>query len=226
MKMAKSISRPQYVSFDCYGTLIYFDIATTTRRLIGDRLTEAEIGVFLRQFSKYRYDQVCGDFYAYEQVLHDAYTRTCAKWNLEVQDDAGAQLAAAVLTWGPHDDVLAPLKKMAEHFKLVILSNADDSFLAESVPRLGADFHAVYTAEQAQAYKPRYQAFEYMLDTLNAKPEDFLHVSSHTRYDMMPMHDMGFRSLVLLDRGYDPITAGYDYTTVESLDELNKNLGL
>jgi 2-haloacid dehalogenase len=31
---------------------------------------------------------------------------------------------------------------------------------------------------------------------------------------------------VVLDRGYDPITEGYDYTTVQSLDELNKNLGL
>jgi 2-haloacid dehalogenase len=108
----------------------------------------------------------------------------------------------------------------------VILSNADDSFLDISVPRLGADFHAVYTAEQARAYKPRYQAFEYMLDTLNAKPQDFLHVSSHTRYDLMPMHDMGFRNLVLLDRGCDPVTEGYDYTTVQSLDELNKHLGL
>ena len=34
-----------------------------------------------------------------------------------------------------------------------------------------------------------------MLDTLNAKPEDFLHIASHTRYDMHPMHDMGFRNL-------------------------------
>jgi 2-haloacid dehalogenase len=42
----------------------------------------------------------------------------------------------------------------------------------------------------------------------------------------MPMHDMGFRNTVLLDRGYDPITEGYNYTTVKSLDELNKHLGL
>ena len=82
------------------------------------------------------------------------------------------------------------------------------------------------TAEQAQAYKPRYQAFEYMLDTLNATPEDFLHIASHTRYDSMPMHDMGFRNLVLLDRGYDPITEGYDYITMKSLDEIDKHLGL
>jgi 2-haloacid dehalogenase len=42
----------------------------------------------------------------------------------------------------------------------------------------------------------------------------------------MPMHDMGFRNLVLLDRGYDPVTPGYDYVTVKSLDELNRMLGI
>lgn len=224
--MTNTIRRPKYISFDCYGTLIYFDIATTTRRLIGDRLTEAEIGVFLRQFSKNRYDQVCGNFYAYDQVLHDAYARTCARWNLEVQDDAGAQLAAAVLTWGPHDDVVEPLKKMAEHFPLVILSNADTKYLDVSVPKLEADFHAVYTAEQAGFYKPRYQAFEYMLEQLDAAPEDFLHVSSHTRYDLMPADDLGFTNKVFLDRGYDPESPAYNYTTVQSLDELNTLLGI
>jgi 2-haloacid dehalogenase len=65
-----------------------------------------------------------------------------------------------------------------------------------------------------------------MLDTLNAKPEDFLHISSHTRYDVHPMHDLGFRNLVLLDRGYDPVTTGYDMFSVKSLDEINKHLGL
>ncbi|WP_328417000.1 hypothetical protein OG542_37840 [Streptomyces violaceus] len=108
----------------------------------------------------------------------------------------------------------------------MILSNADDSFLAESVPRLGADFHAVFTAQQAGFYKPRYAAFEYMLDQLDASPEDFVHVASHTRYDHRSMHDMGFRNLILLDRGCDPVTHGYDYVTVRSLDELNKMLGI
>jgi 2-haloacid dehalogenase len=53
-----------------------------------------------------------------------------------------------------------------------------------------------------------------------------VHVSSHTRYDPLPMHDMGFRNLVLLDRGYDPVPPGYDLTVVKSLDELNTMLGI
>jgi 2-haloacid dehalogenase len=218
--------RPRYVSFDCYGTLIHYQIADVTRSLLAGRLTESETERFLRQFSKYRYDQVCGTFYAYEQVLHDAYARTCARWALEVDDDAGQRLAAAVLTWGPHDDIPAPLKKLGDNYPLVILSNADTKYLDTSVPKLGADFHAVYTAEQAGVYKPRYQAFEYMLDQLSATPEEMLHVSSHTRYDLMPADDLGFTHKIFLDRGYDPQSPAYNYQTVASLDELNGLLGL
>ncbi|MGW0476288.1 haloacid dehalogenase type II, partial [Streptomyces coeruleorubidus] len=71
---------------------------------------------------------------------------------LKAAPDAGKRFADGVRSWGPHPDVVEPLKKMGEHYKLVILSNADDAFLEESVPRLGADFHAVYTAEQAGFY--------------------------------------------------------------------------
>jgi 2-haloacid dehalogenase len=224
--MSTSIPRPKYVSFDCYGTLISFEIVSTTRSLLGDRLTEDQTEVFLTDFRKYRYDQVCGEFYAYDQVLHDAYARTCKKWGLEVNEDAGQQLAAAVFSWEPHDDVPAPLKKLGDNFALVILSNADTKYLDVSVPKLGANFHAVYTAEQAGFYKPRYQAFEYMLDQLEAKPEDFLHVSSHVRYDLMPADDLGFTNKVYLDRGYDVQSPAYNYTTVKSLDELNSLLGI
>jgi 2-haloacid dehalogenase len=218
--------RPKYVSFDCYGTLINYQITPITKVLVGDQVPAEQWDRFVAEFRGYRYDQVCGEYYAYEQVLHDSFERVCRRWGLEVDPNAGKQFADGVRSWGPHADVPTPLKKMGENYKLVILSNADDSFLAESVPRLGADFHAVLTAEQAGYYKPRYAAFEYMLDQLDAKPEDFVHVAAHTRYDLMPMHDLGFPNLVLLDRGYDPVTTGYDYVTVKSLDELNRMLGI
>lgn len=218
--------RPKYVSFDCYGTLINFDITPTTREIVGDRIREQDWPAFLRSFSKYRYDQVLGGYYPYRQVLQDAFERVCRKWGIESDPRAGERFGEAVLSWGPHADVPAPLARMAERYPLVILSNADDEFLDASVARLGAPFHAVFTAEQAGVYKPRYQAFEYMVEQLGASPEDFLHVSSHTRYDLMPMHDLGFRSLVMLERGYDPPAHAYEYVDVSSLDELNQMLGI
>lgn len=48
----------------------------------------------------------------------------------------------------------------------------------------------MFTAQQAQAYKPRLAAFEFMLDSLGCAPEDVLHISSSFRYDLMSAHDM------------------------------------
>jgi hypothetical protein len=61
--------------------------------------------------------------------------------------------------------------KIGDKIPLVILSNAMDEQIHHNVAKLGAPFHAVYTAEQAQAYKPRYQAFEYMFDQLGCGPQ-------------------------------------------------------
>ncbi|WP_426301990.1 HAD-IA family hydrolase [Arthrobacter sp. R-11] len=223
--MATTNSRPKYISFDIYGTLINWNSDAVTRRLLDGRLPEEQWPAFKKVFRGYRFDAVL-DYAPYEEILQSSFDRVCKYFGIGPTPNAGAELADAVRSFGAHDDVPAPLKLMGENFQLVALSNADDSFLEISIPKLGADFHAVLTAEQAQAYKPRYQAFEYMLDTLNAKPEDFLHISSHTRYDMHPMHDMGFRNLWMLDRGYDPIGPGYDLNVVKSLDEINKHLGL
>lgn len=75
----------------------------------------------------------------------------------------------SVPTWGPHPDVPEPLSVLAHRYPLVILSNAADEQIMSNVEKLGAPFHAVFTAEQAQAYKPRFRAFEYMLDQLRAE---------------------------------------------------------
>lgn len=218
--------RPKYISFDCYGTLIDWQLNPATYELVGDQLADDDWPEFLRQFSKYRYDQVCGTYYSYRQVLQDAFDRVCARWNIKSSPEAGQRLGDAVLSFDAHDDVPTPLATMAEHFSLVILSNADDAFLEVSSAKLGAPFHAVLTAEQAGAYKPRFQAFEYMVDTLDATPADFLHIASHTLYDMVPAYHFGFPNLVFLDRGFDPLVPVYGYTKVDSLDEVNKLLGI
>jgi 2-haloacid dehalogenase len=217
--------RPKYISFDCYGTLIYFAMREATVPLIEDRLDGAGIERFLNLFRIYRYDEVL-EYAPYDEILASSYTRTCRRFGIEVRPGDIEAITTSVATWVAHPDVPAPLAKMAEHFPLVILSNADDKHLAISVPKLGAPFHAVLTAEQAQAYKPRYQAFEYMFDTIGANPEDFLHISSHQRYDILPADDLGMTNKVYLDRGYDPELPAYNYLSVTSLDDVNAALGI
>ena len=94
------------------------------------------------------------------------------------------------------------------------------------VALLGAPFHRVYTAQQAQAYKPRLQAFEYMLDSLGCNPEDMLHVSSSLRYDLMSADDIGIVNKVFINRGHGPGCADYRYVQIEGIDGLPGVVGL
>ena len=126
--------------------------------------------LFLTDFSAYRFDEVLGSWKPYAEVIKTALRRCCQRWSVPYRDADGQQLYEAVPTWGPHPDVPAALATLARELPLVILSNASDSQIGHNVARLGAPFHAVYTAEQAQAYKPRLWAFEYMIDRPGLRP--------------------------------------------------------
>ncbi len=223
--MTLKLPRPKYISFDVYGTLIHFELRKTVEAMLSDRAQGEALEKFLKGFWINRYDEVL-DYHPYDEVLERSYRRSCAEFGIEARDSDVTAIQEAVLTWGPHPDVPAPLAKMAEHFPLVALSNADDRHLAASIPRLGAPFHRVISAEQAGAYKPRLQAYKHMLKELDAQPSDFLHIAAHQIYDHIPMNYLGFTNKVYLDRGYEPDLPQYGAVRVTSLDEVNRALGI
>ena len=176
---------PKFVTFDLYGTLTHFQMSARTRTLFSDRVPSERMDEFLDDFEAYRFDEVLGAYKPYQDLIKDALRRACVRWSLEYVEAEGDEVAGDVPNWGPHPDVPEPLARVAEHYPLVILSNAADSQIHHNVDKLGAPFHAVYTAEQARAYKPRFQAFEYMLEQLGCRRDEILHVSSSVRYDLI-----------------------------------------
>jgi len=218
--------RPKFISFDCYGTLTRFRMGEMTREIFADRVPADRMEQFIADFSAYRFDEVLGAWKPYVDVLKNAVRRTCKKWGVQYFDHEAQQYYDAVPTWGPHADVPEGLARVAKEIPLVILSNASDDQIQKNVAKLGAPFHRVYTAQQAQAYKPRLQAFEYMLDSLNANPEDMLHVSSSLRYDLMSADDLGIKNKVFVNRGHGPGCAAYGYTEIADIGGLTGVVGL
>ena len=196
------------------------------RPRIADQVGASDMRPFLEDFSAYRFDAVLGDWKPYAQVLHDALERCCGRWGIPFRAEDAAAIYEAVPTWGPHADVPAALAKAAEVLPLVILSNAAEAQIQSNVALLGAPFATVLTAEGAQAYKPRLQAFEFMLDTLGCGPEHVMHVSSSLRYDLMSAHDLRFGRRVFVDRGHGPGNPAYGYEAIEDLSGLPGLLGL
>lgn len=218
--------QPKFITFDCYGTLTAFGMSAVTRKLIADRVPAEQVEDFLDDFEAYRGDEVLGQYKPYRQVINDALARTAKLWGIEHRDSDGEAIYESVPSWGPHPDVPKPLAAVAQRYPLVILSNAADEQIQSNVDKLGAPFHAVYTAEQAQAYKPRLQAFEYMLDQLGCGPGDILHVSSSLRYDLIPAHDLRVTNKVYVNRGYEPSTPYYGYHEVTDIGGLAGLLGI
>ncbi|CAN7620192.1 haloacid dehalogenase type II [Trinickia sp. LjRoot230] len=217
---------PKYITFDCYGTLTKFRMGEMAREIYGNRLRGDELERFVTFFSGYRRDEVLGAWKPYRDVVVNAVRRTCKRMNVEFNETEAEQFYLAVPTWGPHPDVPEGLSRLAKKYKLVILSNASDDQIQSNVDKLGAPFHRVFTAQQAQSYKPRMQGFEYMFDQLGCNPEDVLHVSSSPRYDLMTAHDLGIKHKAFVKRGHEPEAPYYEYYAVDTIVDLAIQLGL
>lgn len=218
--------RPKYISFDCYGTLINFQMRQVMEELFADRVTPEKMKQFTTDFAQYRLDEVMGDWRPYDEILCNAVERTCKHSGVEYRDNEGLKFYHAVPTWMPHADVPDGLARLAKEYQLVILSNAMDVQIPHSVDKLGAPFHRVYTAQQAGAYKPRLRAFEYMIDQLGCNPEDILHVSSSMRYDHLSADDIGIKNRVFVARGHEPAWPVWGAHEIKDIGGLPALVGL
>lgn len=218
--------RPKFITFDCYGTLINFDMPGAARRTFGEMLDEATLTRLIRDFSAYRLDEVLGAWKPYAEVVHNALQRACKRNGVTFRDEDAVRIYEEVPSWGPHPDVAAGLAKVAKDIPLVILSNAMNNQIMSNVEKLGAPFHAVFTAEQAGSYKPQMNGFEYMLDQLGCGPEEVTHVSSSFRYDLMTAYDLGIRSKVWVNRKHEPANPFYEYTEIADISGLAGVFGL
>ena len=216
----------RFMTFDCYGTLVNFQMARTIREIFGARLPADQAERFIKLASAFRFDEVLGPWKPYRDVICDATSRAAKLMGVEYQADDGEQLYEAIGTWGPHPDVPEALRTLATRYPLVIMSNANDQQIAQNVALLGAPFHKVLTAEQAQAYKPRFAAFLYMIETLGCRPEQIIHVSSSIQYDHRPAADLGIGTRIFVNRGHEPSQPWIGYHEVKDLSELPALLGI
>lgn len=218
--------RPKFVTFDCHGTLINYDMAGAARRIYGEVLDDAKMTQFIRNFAAYRLDEVLGAWKPYADVVANSLERTCKANGVTFREEDALRIYEEVPTWGPHPDVPAGLAKVAKEIPLVILSNAMNSQIMSNVEKLGAPFYKVITAEETGTYKPQMNGFEYMLDVLGCGPEDITHCSSSFRYDLMTAYDLGIKSKVWVNRGHEPANPYYEYTEIKDIGGLAGVFGL
>jgi 2-haloacid dehalogenase len=85
-------------------------------------------------------------------------------------------------------------------FKLCIISNTDEDIIAGNIAQLGGHIDRVVTAQQAGAYKPSQQIFDFAHNALGVGRADIVHVCASPHLDLTAARDLGFRC-IWIDRG-------------------------
>lgn len=202
----------QVVTFDAYGTLVDFRLSDATRQLLADRLPMDGVDTeeFLDDFRVMRFQAVLEPYRSYREVLHSSLRCAMRLHGIPPSPSDGDELVAAVPTFGPYPEVpdaLRALKSLG--YEIAIISNTDDDLIAHNIARIGVDFDHVITAQQARAYKPSRQTFEYAHTAIDIPPAQVTHVAQGWEYDLIPTRDLGLRRRVWINRYRRPGSSLY-----------------
>ncbi|KAI1125685.1 HAD-superfamily hydrolase [Nemania abortiva] len=120
----------------------------------------------------------------------------------------------SVGAWPAFPDTVEALKRLAERYKLIVLSNVDKTAFEKTRtgPLQGIEFSAVYTAQEIGSYKPDLRNFEWMIGhaerDLGVRRDGFLHVAQALKHDHVPAKKAGLKSCWIERAGDDAAIGG------------------
>jgi 2-haloacid dehalogenase len=189
------------LTFDCYGTLIDWEagISRGLAALLSPHGIVPEIEQLLGRFAGHEAELEAGPYRRYREVLAEASRRIGRDYGVEPSEEAVATFAASVGEWPAFPDSPVALARLADRFRLGVITNCDDDLFAASNRRLGVTFDWVITAEQAGSYKPDPRNFELAFERIDVPRERILHVAQSLFHDHVPAKALGMTT-VWIDR--------------------------
>ena len=189
------IAMPKYITFDAYGTLVQYQLNKGVRAILGERANGIDMEKFEDFHHDLRFQEILGEYRPYESVLRRCLHTVMEKFGLDYTEEDGDREIASIAAWPPFPDVPDVLRKLRMYTKIVIISNTEDRLIEKNIECMGVPFDDYITAEQARAYKPAKQVFDYTLKKLNCDKSEILHVANGFEYDIMPAHEFGWEKV-------------------------------
>ncbi len=201
-------SRYRLLTFDCYGTLIDWEtgIWDALQRLFLANDGRAPVS---RARALADYGEIEGlvereqPTARYDDVLARTHQRLARRWGLVTTPGLDKTFADSIACWPAFADTAQALRRLKKRCRLAILSNVHLAGIEASLPKLGARFDAVWTAEQIGSYKPDPANFRHMLRQaramLDIRRDEILHVAQSLHHDIAPARAAGL-ACVWIDR--------------------------
>jgi 2-haloacid dehalogenase len=197
------------LTFDCYGTLIdwEFGIAEAFRHILELRDVRPPTEELLEAYAGIEAAAERGEYRTYREILGAGARGVSERYGVEPDEDEVAAFAASVGAWPAFPDSAHALARLAERYRLGVITNCDDDLFAGSNRRLDVTFDWIVTAEQARSYKPSLRNFELAFERIDVPRERILHVAQSLYHDHVPAKRLGLRS-VWVDRRRDKPGSG------------------
>ena len=190
------LSEVQLITFDCYGTLIDWETGMlgALRVLFPDhaRISDEQL---LEMYGEIEVRLEAGPYLSYRTVLSRTAKEMGRRLGVDLSDDACRQFAESLKQWPPFPDTVEGLKKLANHYRLGIISNTDDDLFAASHKLLQAPFAMIVTAQQVQSYKPSLRNFEEAMRRAGIPKRNILHAAQSIYHDIVPANSLGLKNV-------------------------------
>jgi len=213
---------PKIITFDCYGTLVqWYEVLAREIDVTLGKFGVTDVGAseFIDSFSAQgRRLTAQKPHRLYKDILRTGFTTAFAEHGLTPGEDEIERIASSPMKMGPHPEVPAALRRLRERYKLAIFTNSDDDLIAPTVESIGVPFDYVITAQQAGAYKPSRDLFEYAYRKMDVSPDETVHVAMGMYWDMKARHELGLRGIWVNRRSEAGNPDWLPYAEVRDLD--------
>ncbi len=184
----------RYATFDCYGTLIDWNlgIRTELERVFGVEHAPR----LLERYHEIERELESEPFRTYREVLTLGLERLAQDQQLQLPEGEAGALATSLPDWPPFPEVPAALAELRERgWLLAILSNTDRDLIAASQRQLGVPIDLAIVAEDVQSYKPAHAHWEHFFKATTADRSRHVHVAASLFHDIAPARELGLRSV-------------------------------
>ena len=188
------MAKQRWATFDCYGTLIDWNlgIRTELERLFGVK----EAPRLLERYHEVEREIESGSFHTYREVMTLALEKLAQEESIQLPEGEAGALARSLPEWPPFPEVPAALAELRDRgWKLAILSNTDRDLIAASQKQLGVPFDLAIVAEDVESYKPAHAHWERFFESTTADRDSHVHVAASLVHDIKPGRELDLRTV-------------------------------
>jgi 2-haloalkanoic acid dehalogenase type II len=215
------------ITFDCYGTLIDWEqgIVTAFQREAGQAGMTLDANTVIAAYHAAEPLVESESYRAYRDVLTETARRVAARLGWSIEPERATFLAESLPHWQPFADTHHALERLAQRYRLGILSNVDDELLAETRRHFTVTFDLIVTAQQVGSYKPAHGHF--LEARRRAGESRWLHAAQSYFHDVVPARALNIPA-AWVSRKHEQPDAGGPLPDIEvaTLAELADRLGV